>query len=324
MNITRQPLLVAFPTLLLLLAAMLVRKQGLSFPPESFVAVETLPEAWVTAFQLRFPRLAWGLWLLLHAAAALTLGRMGLRHSLYTGNTLLAIPLYGMVACGIFLDNHFLVGALSAFLLTRAMRNFCVSYRNGYAFSSLFRGALYLGMLPTLYAPALPLLLLLPLVTILFKRTLREWIVLLCGALFPMGSLCYLHWAITGQGGVPLQQMVACYTFPDHLRLFDGASPLLIAQLVVLLAATLCALFYYLSDIYAATSKARAILMLHAWMLLLALLSMWMPSATTNGFVLLAIPVAIFLPFLFVRLKRPLANGLYALLILLTLLRLFL
>lgn len=323
MNITRQPLLVAFPTLLLLLMAFLVRKQGLSFAPEALVTMQTLPEGWIGAFQNQFPRVAWGLWLVLHAATALTLGRMGLRHNLYTGNTLLPLPLYGMAACGIFIANDFLIGALCGFLLARAMRNFCVSYRNGYAFSSLFRGALYLGVLPLLYAPALPLLLMLPLVLFLFKRTSREWLVLFCGALLPLGLLCYLHWAVTGLAWIPLRQMAACLTSPDRLNLFAEASPLLIAWLVVFLAATLCALFYYLSDIYAATSRARAILTAHAWLLLMAVGSLFMPAATTTGFVPVAVPVAMLLPFLFVRLKRPMANGLYALLLLLTLLRLF-
>lgn len=323
MNVTRQPLIVAFPTLLLVLGALLLRKQGLSFAPEAVGAVQSLPGLWIGDFQQLFPRISWALWYLFHLAAAVTLGRMGLRHKLYASNTLLAVPLYGVVACGIFVADDFLAGALGALLLARAMRNFCASYRNGYAFSSLFRGALYLGLLVVIYPAALPLLLLAPLVMILFKRTLREWIVLICGLLLPLASLCYLYWAVTGAYLPPLEQMAMMVTSSERLSLFDEASVLLIAQLVVLLATSLCALFYYLSDIYAATSKARAILSAHVWLFLLCGAGLMMPSATTNSLTLLAVAVVMLLPFLFVRIRPLVANILYGTFLLLFVLRLF-
>lgn len=323
MNVTRQPLLIALPTLVLVLVALLVRKQGLSFAPEAAAVVRTLPELWITQFQQLFPKVAWTLWVLLHLATAITLGRMGLRHGLYAGNTLLALPLYGLVACGLFVADDYLMGALCAFFLARAMRNFSTSYRSGYAFSSLFRGSLYLGMLLCLYAPALPLFLLAPLVTFLFKRTLREWLVLFCGLFFPFAALCYLHWAISAQPWEPLFAMQQVLFSPLRLNLFAEASPVLIVQLVVLLSATLCALFYYLSDIYAATSKARAILTAHVWLFLLVALTLIMPAATVNSLTLVAVPVSIILPFLFARIKPSIANALYAILFLLFILHLF-
>lgn len=324
MNLTRQPLLVAFPTLFAVLVLVLLRKQEMSFAPETAAAVPGLVEGWVIQFQHAFEKVAWGIWFLLQVVAALTLGRMGLRHNLYAGNTLLSVPLYGIIACGIFLSDNFLTGGLIAFLLTRAMRNFCVSYRNGYTFSSLFRGALYLGMLAMLYLPALPLVLLAPLIIILFKRTLRETIVTLVGLLLPLGALCYLHWAFTGMAGVPLQQIASMFASPERFHLFQEASPVLIAQLVVILAATLWALFYYLSDIYAATSKARAILTAHVWLFLIAIATPAMPAATANTLILMAVPMSILLPFLFVRLKRSMANALYLVIVTLFLAHLFL
>ncbi|MBE6196537.1 MAG: hypothetical protein E7137_05520 [Rikenellaceae bacterium] len=323
MNLTRQPLLIAFPTLVAVLVLLLLRKQQMSFAPETAAIAPGLVEGWVLQFQHAYTKSAWGVWLLLQIVAALTLGRMGLRHNLYAGNTLLAVPLYAITACGIFLSDNFLTGALLALLLTRAMRNLCVSYRNGYTFSSLFRGSLYLGLLPALYPPALPLVLLAPLAIILFKRTLRETIVTLTGLLLPLGALCYLHWAFTGIGGAPLQQIASIFASPERFHLFQEASPVLIALLVVILAATLCALFYYLNDIYAATSKARAILTAHVWLFLISASTLMMPSATANSLILVAVPISMLLPFLFARLKQPMANALYLVIIGLFLAHLF-
>ncbi len=323
MNMTRQPLLIAFPTLVLLLGGILMRKLGVSFTPEQMVAFQTLPAEWIALFQAAYPRVAWALWFLCHTVVALTLGRMGIRHNLYAGSSLLAVPLYAVLACGIFVGDDYLASALSALILARAMRNFCVACRNGYAFSALFRGALYLGLVPLITLSAWPLLLMLPLVTFLFKRTLREWIVALVGVVLPLGLLLYAHWAVTADYRMPWERMVQGLTAESGLSLFADASILLVVQLVVMLAATLWALFYYLSDIYAATSKARAILTAHLWLFLLCSVSLALPGASVGNLALLAIPMAMLLPFLFVRLKRSWANSLYALMLLLVIARIF-
>lgn len=323
MNATRQPILIVLPTLFALLAALVVRKLGMSFGPEAVGEIPTLLGGYIVSFQQAWPRLSWGLWFLLHSATALILGRIGIRYSLYTGSCLLAIPLYGVVACGIFLGDDYLLGAVVGLLLARIARNYAASCRNGYAFNSLFRGSLYLGLLPLIYAPSLPLVLLMPIVAILFQRTLREWIIALCGLLLPAAALCYLSWAFGGELLAPLNEVGEALTQGRMMAIFNEASILLVIELVVLLAAVLWALFYYLSDIYVATSKARAILTSAVWLFLLTLVTLFVPSATTTSFVLVAVPTALLLPFLFVRLDKRLANGLYLLILLLFVARLF-
>lgn len=323
MNVTRQPILIVLPTLFALLAALLVRKLGMSFGPEAMTLSPTLLGGYINALQEAWPRVAWSLWFLCHSAAALILGRIGLRYGLYTGNCLLAIPLYGVVACGIFLGDDYLLGAVVALLLARISRNYAAACRNGYAFNALFRGSLYLGLLPLIYAPSLPLVLLLPITAILFQRTLREWIIATSGLLLPAAALCYLSWAFGGELLAPLEEVWSALTQGPLMAIFEEASILLVIELVVLLAAVLWALFYYLSDIYVATSKARAILTSEVWLFLLVLVSLFVPSATTTSFALVAVPTALLLPFLFVRLEKRLANGLYLIILLLFVARLF-
>ncbi len=323
MNLTRQPLLMALLTLLAMWVALWLRKTGLLFGPEAIEAPATLLGTWIHDLQVAWPRTSWVLWGVLHTMAALTLGRIGLRHNLYTGSSLLAIPLYGVVACGIFLGNDYLMGAIAGLLMARIVRHYASSYRNGYAFNALFRGSLYLGLLPLLYAPALPLILLLCIIVTLFQRTLREWIVAFCGLLLPIAALCYLHWAFGGELLAPALQIWEGISHATPLALFHDSSVVLVLQLLVLLAAVLWALFYYLSDIYVATSKARAILTSIVWLFLLSLVSLFLPGATVTSFPLLAVPTVLLLPFLFVRLERRIANGLYLIILLMTLLRLF-
>ena len=323
MNLTRQPLLLAFATLLALVVATILRKQGLSFPPEAVEGARPMAAGWLLSLQTAFPRLAWSLCGVLAIVSSLSLGRLGPRYTLYSGGTLLTIPLYGVVACGLFLSDDYLTGFLASFLLVRAVCDFCASYRTGYTFDALFRGALYLGILPLLYAPALLLVPFLPIVTLLFKRTFREWIVAIAGLLLPAAALCYVHGLITGNFTAPAEELWLCLQGPGRFPIFSGASFVLILQLLSLSAAVLGALFYFLSDIYAANTRARAILTSQVWLLLLCVGMGTLPSMTASLFPLLAIPASLLLPLLFVRLRSSFANALYLALLALCALRLF-
>lgn len=323
MNLTRQPLLLALVTFLALVAATFFCKQGYVISPEATESARPLVAGWLFRLQTEFPRLSWSFCGVLTFVSGLSLGRLGPRYALYAGGTLLTIPLYGVVACGLLFSDDYLAGFLASFLLTRAVCNFCASYRNGYTFDALFRGALYLGILPLLYAPALLLVSFLPIVTLLFKRTFREWIVALAGVSLPMAALCYLHGLFAGDFTAPAEELWLCLQGPERFQLLSGASYVLILQLLLLSSAVLGALFYFLSDVYAANTRARAILTSQAWLLLLCLGMSPLPSMTATLFPLLAVPVSLLLPFLFVRLRSPFANALYLALLTLCVLRLF-
>lgn len=317
MNLTRQPLLLALLTLLALLLATFLFGEPLRTAggPHTLLAGELL--LWQTAW----PRAARCLCGLLLVSAALTVGRMGVRYNLYAGGSLLAIPLFGIIACSLFLPDDLLAGSAAAFLLSRVVRNYCASYRTGYAFSSIFRGSLYLGALPLLYAPALLLFLLLPLAAFFFKRTIRELIVALGGLALPLAAFCYLHWAFGGSIAAPALQLLDCLTATSGLRLLGSASWLSVLQLIVLLATVLCAFFHFLNDLYASSSKARAILKTDSWLLLLCCATLLLPGSSALFFPLVAVPASLLAPFLFTRLGTAVANSLYGFILLLTILR---
>lgn len=84
-------------------------------------------------------------------------------------------------------------------LLALATKNFCRSYCNGFGFDAIFRASLYIGLLPLVATAAAPLLILLPLAVMLFRRTLREVAVAVAGLLLPALTLCYVNWAAGGE-----------------------------------------------------------------------------------------------------------------------------
>lgn len=323
MNITRQSPMIALLTFVVMLGALLFRRQGVEYAPEMVADPLTPFNHWIGMFQQAWPRVAQGLWLVLMSITAVIMTRISLRYKLYGGTTYLPVVLFAVVSGGLYVGHDYLCGAIAALVLARVMHNYCIACRNGYAFTPLFRGSLYLGLLPMIYLPSLPLVVLCLLIPILFKRTFREWLVVLCGLLLPVGWAIYLNWAFTDVALEPFTKAVEGLLAAPCFPLFAGASLPLMLQLFILLASVLCALFFYWGNVYAATSKARALLNAFAWLFVLCLAVVFMPGGSANSLALLAVPASMLIPLVFVRLSPKMANGLYALLLVLFSLHLF-
>ena len=318
--IARQSLLTA-ATILLLLAAggfMRLYETTADFSAEwtgSFggAAAERL---------LRFPLLGSAAGILLLLFTGLTLGRIGIRYKLYAVGNCLGVSLFGMLACGIYIGADYLSGLLAAFLLARSLRNYCASFRNGYTFDALFRASAYLGFLPLIYPTALPLALLLPWALLCFKRTLREATVAATGLFLPAAAVCYIRWARGGQFTDPLAEVWHALRTPADFRLFDTGSEAVPFLLGFALFLTLCAALFFLGERYASGSKARTILTFDLGVLVLSGSLFFLPSASGSLFGLAAVPAALLLPYLFVRIRPAFALAGYGFLLILCVLRL--
>ena len=271
MNIVKQPLPISLLTLIGLASTAIFLSDGITLSGGVAADGLTTSAQWIEGWQTGHPLAARILSLILVVTEALMVARIGTRHSLYSGGAPITMPLFALTALGVLQSPNGLIGILSALLLIRALRNLCASARNGYTFTPLFRGSFYLGLLPLLQAPTLLLIPLVGCALFLFKRTLREVIIALGGLLLPLASACYLSWAFGGELEAPLVQLGSILSEAPLFPLFEKASFLLILQLLILSAASLCALFFFLSDRYSRTSKARAILTLFSWGYLLSL-----------------------------------------------------
>lgn len=120
------------------------------------------------------------------ALHGMSVGRLTVRYNLYSVGTCLAIPLYGAIACGLAVGGDCLTTFAASALLALATKNFCRSYCNGFGFDAIFRASLYIGLLPLVATAAAPLLILLPLAVMLFRRTLREVAVAVAACCCPL------------------------------------------------------------------------------------------------------------------------------------------
>lgn len=317
-DIARQPLVPAFVTLFILTVVAMCGAEGGSAPADAGgTASETMPllGGLLSRFQGTYP-----VWARIMAGAMLVFtgmctGRIAIRYNLYTVSSCLPIPLYVIIACGILIGGNYLAGFAASMLLALAIKNYCRSFCNGYGFDTIFRASLYLGLLPLVYAPATPLVLILPLAILLFERTFRELVVALTGVLLPILTACYISWGTGGQFQAPILALAKTVVSGTPLWIFTGIPLPSLVMLCGIAALALTAFFFFLSDIYAAGTKPRFILIFNIGILTMVLALLCSPSVTPEIFALLAVPSALLFPVFFVRIHRRIALPIYLILV---------
>ena len=316
-DIARQPLVPAFLTL----AALAVVAMWSAGGPAVSTAVQaghaagtvdigrnaagalavSSPGELLAQFQAAHP--VWARWIagLLMLFTGMSVGRLTVRYNLYSVGTCLAIPLYGAIACGLAVGGDCLTTFAASALLALATKNFCRSYCNGFGFDAIFRASLYIGLLP--------------LAVMLFRRTLREVAVAVAGLLLPALTLCYVNWAAGGEFLAQVAEPGSAFIAGTPLSLFlsTPVQNLVLPGAVFLLDLT--ALLFFLSDIYALGTKPRLIFIFNISALLLTAAALCGPAATPATVALAAVPSAVLLPFMFVRIHRAIALPLYLLLL---------
>lgn len=311
-DVTRQPLLPALATLLLLAAFGMVRSAWMPFPTERIAEVAAPLGRYLTQFQLLAPGWSRLLTIAVTTVCGVQVGRLTVRYGLYALPTCLAIPFYGLVACGIYVACDTLVGAVVAWLFVLSLRNFCAAFRNGYTFNPTFRASFYLGLMPLVGVVALPLAGLVLPALFCFKRTLREAAVALFGLLLPAAVWCYLTWAAGHSLTEPLLELWGAFLTPSGFRIFDGVTPFTYALAGLLLFTLLCSVFFLFVDFNVMGVRQRAVFSY----LLIALLAcgtlLAAPCATGSVLPLAAAPVSVFMPLVFVRIHKTCSATLYA------------
>lgn len=322
-DIARQPLIPAFLTLA---ALAVVAMWGADACPDDAASgsltaramagmVVSSPAELLAQFQAAHP--VWSRWIagFLILFTGMCAGRLTIRYNLYSVSTCIAIPLFAALSVGVAVGSDYLPAFAAAALLALTLKNFSRSFCNGFGFDAIFRASLYLGLLPLVHPSALPLLLLLPLAVMLFRRTLREVAVATAGLLLPILTFCYVNWGAGGDFLAPFAAQWHSFAAGTPLSLF-AAMP--VQQLVLLggiLVLDLLALLFFFSDIYAVGTKARFVFTFNISILILTAAILCGPAATPGSIALAAVPSAVLLPFMLVRIHRAIALPLYLLLL---------
>ena len=323
MNVIRQSPVVNLATLAAIIAASVARAYFEPYDAESFADMATLLGSILDSWQTEHPVAALAVAAVIWFIAGWSIGLVVRVRELYFVRTTITIPIYGIVACGIFIPHNYLLAAVSSLLFAIAARSYFDSFRDGYGFSQMFFGSLCLGVLPMIYAPATALLLLMPLAVVVFKRSAREAIVALTGLLLAPLTVCYLNWGAGGEFTAPLAQTAEALTATSGYRFF-GALPAGAATLVgMLLALVLGAALISSANIYSMNSRARYITFYNMCAFVIALATIALSSSTPAALGLIAVPTAMTVPAMLVQIRSHAANAIYVVLFILFILHLF-
>ena len=320
-DITRQPLLLALATSLVLTVLGLLFRLPFNAPLPT-MSIETPLGALLAAFQRSHHGWSVAAVFLTAISSAYLVTRSTVRYDLYMRRTYIAMVMFSLCACCLFGCEEWLRSWATLLTLQLACRNFEAGFRRSYAFGETFRGAFFLGLVPLIYAPAATVLLVLPVLIFLFRRPAREVPVALVGVCLPWAITSYVWWGMGYELDYVINSTIAAALTESGYSLFGGAGLFDLLAMGTVLFVVLMSVGVYLLELGTLKFKARRI---HVFYVLLA--AMILSSSLAAGsdcctWLLMSMPLAVSMPLLFVRAEVRFSMITYLLLLGLTVLSL--
>lgn len=241
--------------------------------------------------------------------------RMGTKNMLYVGKTYMPILFYPIIFCGIFFHPQSINIALGSLFLIISLQLFIKSFiRTGNA-SCCFSGAISLSVAGIIFPPLFITALFMPFVLRALYRSFREISVAIFGLLTPIFIVSYFSWA-AGSDFMDLSRSII------H-SLVTGSNPLLSTKLpadrifvvAILLILTAASLWGFISTKEGMRTHAYRILLSAILIMVSFVVVIALSYSFTAGVQLMAIPLAVILPYFFVRFPGKFSLSLYMLFI---------
>ena len=256
--------------------------------------------------------IVWGIALFI---AALDAGRFGPKYSIYPAYTLMAIPVFGILAGGVMVSGDYLLSTAAMMVMLLGTKYLIRCIMRTDSFNDLSLAMLYYGLLPLIIAPSALLYVALPILVLVVRSTWRDWVVAVASLLFPLFAVCYWTWC-AGEGFIAMAEQIYTSAFTaSEFSFFSTLNVAGIALLGVIIVMVLCAITLIISDKYSIKVKSRAVMRFNALMLVVTVAMFFLPSATASLFALVAVPAAMLIPLIFVRMGVGFTETLYRLML---------
>lgn len=249
--------------------------------------------------------------ILMTIGAGMLVGQMGGRFRLYPSQTFLSMPLFGIVACGIFISGDVLSASLSSLLAAMALKYLCRSYFRERDLAAMLYAGLSIGMMLLVSTSGVVYVVAALSAIFILSFSTRELLVLLIAMLLPPLACCYAVWALGGDFFAPFIQFREAL-FADSLSDAFGNDAVVALVLCGLSGFTfICSAVLFLSNRFMVSVKSRGILIYNIILSLLSLAMFAMPSSSPANFGVSAVPMATIMPVLFIRERERLSAVLY-------------
>ena len=270
-------------------------------------------QGFVESISLNHPILSAIAMLPLIVYSGLRFSRAAVRVGIYSASTLAPVALAGVVMFACVTTPSYLSLMLVILLVSEVLGRLFYSMGANMRIGFLFTSMLSLGVMPLVDSALIPLAILLPLVVIFMRGTLRETIVTLVGVASPTFLYCYVVWLLGGEFNVAFLDiwsvenlLVQCSSVVAYLTL-----PRLIFVGLTLFA-NLCSILVYCNVRVTLVDSTRAIwrllILLEIFLVAMLLLT---PSASPAVVASLLLVMTLMLPQLFIRLDGYIATIAY-------------
>ena len=277
----------------------------------------------VDAFQSTYPVWGWIFSAVIVLLNSFSVGRTASALVLCQPRTTRSIPPSAFVACGIFLATDSLAVSLASLFSVQMMRYLCGGYVRGTYLNYAFYAGLCAGVAALFYAPMLTFIALLPVAIMMFGFSWREVVVMVVGAIFPLTATCYLNWLWGGEFLAPATTLLDALATNSGYSPWGSDSVVALAEIGLILFAVICGIVALFGDKRSVAMRPRTIIMFNLLVLVVALATFALPSATVGVFMMVALPAAILIPVGLIHARDIFSNLLITTLLLLTILHLF-
>lgn len=225
-------------------------------------------------------------------------GKMFPRSGLSNSYCTLPMPLYGVLACGLFVAPDALATASASFCFAMALHLLLRSLHNAGEKDSVFFASILLGTMVLLSPPTIVLAAALPLAILVLALSLRQAILMVVGYLLPLLGASYIVWYKGGEFFEFGQNLFTTLLSPQ-MGAIESVPYLTIALVSLIVAVLLWGAFYAMirPDKMFMLSRVRRALHLFLWMSLLSLAMLLIPACNLSACAIIAVPVAIMLSF---------------------------
>lgn len=251
-------------------------------------------------------------------------GRVHPRSGLTSGYSALSMPLFALLACGIFVGPNMLIASSVSLCLAMALLLLLNSLRSTEEKDSIFFASLLLGAMVLIYPPAIVLSALLPLLVFILVFSMQQVVIMVVGYLFPFFVMSYVKW-YTGANfwsvGDGIIQALKSAQMGELTQVPYIAIAIAGVTTILLVWGVIYAMFR--GEKLIRMARDRRALHLFLWTALVALTMFFIPGWSLTIFAILAVPLSILLAFVLGFLPNNLSTIAYWVLLVLFVLHLF-
>lgn len=226
--------------------------------------------------------------------------------------------LFVLIACGSGMQPDALPVVIAALLLLYSHEQTLLSFRRIIEFKYTFNAGLLMGLSVLIYAPAAFYLLMVPAGLVIFKKSLREWIISFVGLLVPLLFAAYLYWGIAGYSfGWCFEQIYqqGVYAFLNSSFLTNYLDPFLLLFWLLLLLIALDSIRLFIQRKQIIRTRPFKTYLYFVWVMILSVVLFVIPGRSLAAFLLIAPALAIVMVIFFDRRPNTVTNIAYLLLL---------